>query len=348
LQSTWKKITNWELWPFIIIYAPLGFLWLYYAIRARAFWYFSNVNPTLEFAGFEGESKKEMYAQLPEKYYPQPAYITGKEDFEIVKYKVESLGIRYPFIAKPDIGMHGILVRKVHNIDELLTYHKNVPVDYLVQEFVDLPMEFSVFHIRYPHQQKGIVTGFILKEYLQVYGDGKSSLLELIRQHPKAKYREEEMKHLHKGKMEMVIPKDEKYALSFTGNHNRGAKFINLHNEIDERLTSVFDKISLDANHFYYGRYDFKCTSIEDLKQGKNISILEYNGAGAEPNHIYDCGMSYFDALRVIAMHWRHMYKIGRVNYKKGIPYWTYKAGKEQLDKAGKFFENLRKYDLQF
>ena len=32
--------------------------------------------------------------------------------------------------------------------------------------------------------------------------------------------------------------------------------------------------------------------SIEDLKNGKNFSILEFNGCGAEPNHIYDASMT--------------------------------------------------------
>lgn len=348
MRSTWRKITNWELWPFVLIYAPLGLLWAYYALRAKSFWFFSNVDPTLEFSGFEGESKREMYDQLPQHYYPETIYITPGAAFENVVVQLQASTITYPFIAKPDVGMHGILVRKISDIDDLRQYHQNVPVHYLLQQNIDLPMEFSVFHIRYPGSEKGIVTGFILKEYLQVTGDGNASLLQLIRQHPKAKYREDEMKHLHRGKMDMVLANGETYSLSFTGNHNRGAKFVNLHHEIDEALCRVFDEISLAAGHFYYGRYDLKCTSLQDLKQGKNISILEFNGTGAEPNHIYDCGMSYINALRTIAMHWKHMYKIGRVNYHKGIPYWNYKAGRRQLREAGKFFAKLRVYDTLF
>lgn len=336
------------MWPFVVIYAPLSILWAYYAIKAKAFWYFSNVNPTLEFAGFEGEGKREMYDQLPKQYYPETHYITANIDFKKVQIQVANSNLTYPFIAKPDVGMHGILVRKIHNMEDLKRYHQNVPVNYLIQQYVDLPMEFSVFHIRYPDQLKGQVTGFILKEYLQAFGDGKLTLLELIRLHPKAKYREDEMRHLHKDKLELILSEGEKFDLSFTGNHNRGAKFINLHKEIDEKLCNVFDSISVSAGHFYYGRYDLKCTSIDDLKAGKNISILEFNGTGAEPNHIYDCGMSYFNALKVIATHWKHMYQIGRINYKKGIPYWSFTAGRKQLNKAGKFFENLRRFDRQF
>ncbi|HEX8358170.1 MAG TPA: hypothetical protein VF610_12185, partial [Segetibacter sp.] len=69
MKRIWAKISNWEQWPFKLIYAPLGPVWLYYAFKARAFWFFSNVNPTLEFSGFEGETKKEMYDQLPRHLY---------------------------------------------------------------------------------------------------------------------------------------------------------------------------------------------------------------------------------------------------------------------------------------
>lgn len=348
MRSTWNKITNWELWPFKVIYAPLGFVWLYYGLKARAFWFFSNVNPSLEFSGFEGESKKEMYQLLPKRYYPKTLFVPATLNFEVVKEQVRNEGLTYPLIAKPEIGMQGILVRKIDSEQKLKEYRERVPEDFLIQPFVDLPMEFSVFHIRYPSEKKGFVTGFIQKEYLQVIGDGRSTLLELIRQHPKAMFREEEMRHMHYSSLDKVLPKGEKYQLSFTGNHNRGARFINLHKEIDQKLCDVFDKISLEVGDFHFGRYDIKCTSIEDLKAGRNISILEYNGAGAEPNHIYDCGMRYKDALKEIVVHWEHLYRISRINYKKGIPYWSYPAGKKQLAKAGKFFEKLSRYDKQF
>lgn len=345
LKRLWKRITHWELWPFNVIYAPLGFVWLYYAIKAKAFWFFSPVNPTLEFSGFEGESKKEMYEQLPPELYPKTIYITPEATEQQMMEQLQQAGFQYPFIVKPSIGMQGMLFRKIGNAEELKAYHKHVPVEYLVQDLVDLPMEFSVFHIRYPGKEKGIVTGFILKEYLQVIGDGKHTLIQLIMQHPKACHREAEMRHKHEAHLNDVIPQGQQYYLSIAGNHNRGARFINLHREIDQALTDVFDKISVASGQFYYGRYDLKCTSIEDLKAGKNISILEYNGAGAEPNHIYDCNMNYRTALGVIIDHWEHMYHIGKINHKKGVRYWGFLEGQKHLRKAARFFHQLDHYD---
>lgn len=341
-----NRSLNWEKWPFWLIYSPLVFVWIYYAVKARTFWFMSNINPTLEFSGFEGEPKKEMYLQLPKADYPKTIYIDGDSSFAQVKEMLLDNGFSYPFIVKPDIGMQGLLFRKINEEAELVHYNLFVPVNYLIQDLVELPLEFSVFYIRYPGEKKGRITGFIQKEYMAVTGDGKSTLLQLIRSHPKAALRTAEMKTKHEKRLNEVLAKDEKFILSIAGNHNRGARFINLDELIDEPLCSVFDAIGRTANEFHYGRYDVKCTSIEDLKMGKNLSILEFNGSGAEPNHIYDCGMSYAEALSEIMIHWKAMYQIGCINKKRGFSYWGFVKGCRYLINAKKFFSKLRAYDI--
>jgi len=330
-----------------MIYAPLGFVWMYYVVRSRTFWFFSPANPTLEFSGFEGENKKEMYEQLPSHYYPKTVFVNAKQNLQRVIELISENTFHYPFVAKPQVGMHGMMFRKIRNEQQLQEYHAYNKVDYIIQEYVDLPMEFSVFYIRYPGEKRGKITGFILKDYLAVTGNGASTLLELIRKHPRASLREEEMQQKHASYLDCVIAEDEKYYLSIAGNHNRGTRFINLEKEIDERLCNVFDKISNEAGHFYFGRYDLKCSSVEDMKAGKNISILEFNGAGAEPNHIYDCGMKYSIALKIINDHWRDLYNISRINYKNGVEYWNFIKGFKYLRKAKKYFKQLYKDDLQ-
>ena len=321
---------------------------MYYAVRAGRFWFCSNVDPTLEFSGFEGESKREMYDQLPKHLYPSTIYVSPDMPLQQIKEQMAAANISYPCAAKPDVGMQGLLFRKIKNEEDLQKYHAIIPGVYLIQDLVELPMEFSVFHVRYPGEQKGRITGLILKDYLSVTGDGHSTLIQLIKKDERACLREGEMRRRHAAHLNDVIPAGKKYFLSIAGNHNRGARFVNLSHEIDDKLCAVFDKISLENGHFYYGRYDLKCTSVADLKQGKNIQILEFNGTGAEPNHIYDCGMRYMQAMKVIVSHWRDMYHIGRINYKKGIPYWSFLKGQRYLNKAARFFAILKKLDVDF
>ncbi len=288
-----------------------------------------------------------MFLQLDKEVYPNSIYIKPQQSFEQVLLQIEDAELEFPVAVKPDIGTKGLCFRKIDNEQQLQKYHENLPVDYVLQTMIEWPLELSVFYVRYPNASKGSVTGFIAKEYLHVVGDGKQTLMQLIETHPRAKFRIEELVCRHASRLDCVIAANETYYLSITGNHNRGAKFVNLYREIDEKLVHVFDRISNHTKHFYYGRYDVKTTSVEELKQGKNISILEFNGVGAEPNHIYDCNMSYFGALGVIAKHWGHMYRIGKLNNKDGVPYIGFVKGLKHLRKAKAFYQRLEEYDKQ-
>jgi hypothetical protein len=204
----------------------------------------------------------------------------------------------------------------------------------------------SVFYYRFPNQKKGVITGFIQKELMEVIGDGNSTLIELIQEHPKAKYRLEEMRIKHADNLKVILPKGEKYFLTYAANLNRGARFVNLKHEIDEDLHRVFDELSLKTN-FYYGRYDIKCKSIEDLKQGKNYVILEFNGSGAEPNHVYNTGYSLIQAYKEILMHWKVLFEISRYNHRNGTPYWSFSKGWKFLQQSKKHFQILEEWDTK-
>jgi hypothetical protein len=344
-KKIFQQVTNWELWPFYVLYFPIGIVWFWYCLKSRSMWFFSSSNPTITFGGFEGESKREMYDQLPPFSFPKTIYIRHTSSFTDVKVKINEDGFQFPFIVKPDVGMKGILFRKIDNEEQLQKYHERIPVEYIIQELVEMPVELSVFYYRYPNHQTGTISGFIQKELLEVYGDGERTLWELILAHSRAKYRLEEMKHRHEHRLDRVLAKGQHFYLSYAGNHNRGARFINLEKQIDDKLLEVFDQLSHYTGQFYYGRYDIKCTSVDDLKEGKNYSILEFNGCGAEPNHIYDCNMSLVQAYREILKHWKALYEISRYNNEHGTPYWPFLKGRLFLQESTRHFRMLEKYD---
>ena len=345
-KSFWEKVGNWELWPFKLRYFLISPVWLWYCLRSGSLWFFSTSNPTLTFGGFEGEGKKEMYELLPDEYYPKTIYISPGDPFDELKAKLVAHGFRYPFIVKPDVGMKGLLFRKVDDEGELLTYHTRNPVEYIIQDLVEYPLEVSVFYYRYPDQKSGVISGFIQKELMDVVGDGSSTLWQLIMAHPKARHRPDEMRIKHEENLQTVLPVGERYILTYAANLNRGATFTNLHALIDDRMLELFDAISHRAR-FYYGRYDIKCASFEDLKAGKNFTILEFNGSGAEPNHVYNAGFSLFGAYRVFLHHWKVLYQISRYNRKHGVPCWSMMKGWRFLKEAKRHLKILEKSDTE-
>ena len=347
MKKILDKITHWEAWPFKLIYAPITPMWLWYMIKSGAVWFFTPSNPKLTFGGMEGEPKKEMYDLLPQHLYPTTFNVMPTDDVSAILQKVDEQQIGFPFIVKPEVGGQGILFRKIDNEEELMHYHSLVPVEYIVQRMVQYPIEVSVFHIRHPQSKKGIVTGFLHKIPLQVKGDGKHTLEELILIHSKGAKRIGELYSKHKEKWDVVIGLDEKYILSYAANHNRGAHFIDLKNEIDDNLVALFDKISIGINDFFYGRYDIMCNSIEDLKQGKNFSILEYNGCGAEPNHFYDTGYTLIGAYKEILKHWKALYEISRYNATQGVKPWPFFKGLKFIKDTKELFRTMEAADLK-
>lgn len=345
MKNLIKRITNWEAWPFKLIYAPITPVWLWYIIKSGAVWFFTPSNPKLTFGGMEGEPKKEMYDLLPKELFPPTFNVLPNDDFNFIKEKLLQFKITYPLIVKPEIGGQGILFRKLDTEKELIHYHSLMPFEYIVQQLVYYPMEVSVFYIRHPKAAKGTVTGFLHKIPLQVRGDGKHTLQELIHLHPKAKKRTGELHSKHKEKWDVIIPAGEKYMLSYAANHNRGAHFIDLKEHIDDKLVGVFDEISHRINDFFYGRYDIMCVSVDDLKNGKNYTILEYNGCGAEPNHFYDTGYTLLGAYKEILKHWKALYEISKYNRDMGIAPWPYKKGKKILSDTKVLFKKMKEID---
>jgi hypothetical protein len=238
--------------------------------------------------------------------------------------------------------MAGILFRKIDNESQLKLYHHIVAVDYIIQDYIDLPFEVSVFYHRHPENKTGKISAFFSKKLPLIKGDGISTIEELVKKNKPAI--KEEINKLSPAKLKEILEKDEVFYLSFVGNRYHGTTFHDLSGLIDHDLLKVFDQISL-SNNFYYGRYDIKCQSIEDLKKGQHFSILEFNGAGSIPNHIYTGKYRLTDAYKEILKHWKALYEISDYNHKNGMQYWGFSKGLNFLLNAKKHFRALKKCD---
>ena len=345
LRQLLQRITHWEDWPFKLIYAPITPVWLWYIIRSGKVWFFTPSNPKLTFGGMEGEPKKEMYALLPKELYPTSFNVQPGQDFKEILLQLHQSAMEFPLIVKPEIGGQGILLRKIESEEDLQHYHSHVPFEYIVQRMVLYPMEVSIFYIRHPGGEKGIITGFLHKIPLQVCGDGQHTLQQLVKQHPKGSKRTGELFSRHKESWNKVLASGEKYVLCHAANHNRGAHFIDLKDHIDEKLVAIFDKISHEIDDFFYGRYDIMCNSVEDLKMGRNYSILEYNGCGAEPNHFYDTGYTLLGAYREILRHWKALFTISKYNRRKGVKPWPLLKGRKFLNETKRLYRLMKVVD---
>ena len=346
LKKVWYVLTHWEVWHYNTKYALISPVWLWYSLRARSFYFFTPANPTLTFGGFEGGPKKEIYDHLPKHTYPNSIYIEPAWPINQVNNLMADNNLLFPIAVKPNVGMMGLMFRKIDNIHELNVYHQTITVTYILQELINYPIEVSVFYHRSPNSSKGNITGFVRKEALEVTGDGTSTLKQLMKKlESLPSFKPEEWATKHQSRLQQVISAGEIFKLAWVANLSRGGKMVNIEHEKDDRLLKFFDDLSHSSKHLFYGRYDIKCTSVEDLKAGKNFSILEFNGTGAEPHHMYGNGNSLLQAFKIIMYHWNVMYHIARYHHKKGVPYKTLREGLSFTRASNRHFNHLRDLD---
>lgn len=305
---------NWEYWPFHLVYAPLYLYWFYLSIRARSFFFFSQANPSIEHAGFTNERKSRIYAMMPQRYYPKTVVCKQNMPVENITALLAEKSIAFPMIAKPDIGERGTAVKLLHSIAELETYTASTKVDFLVQEFISYEKEVGIFYYRIPGEKSGKISGIVGKEFLSVTGDGRSTIEELLKKKKRSFLQLPALRAEYGQYLKTVLPDGEFNELVPYGNHARGSRFIDLSHMISEQLTASIDRFCRQVPDFYFGRLDIKFRSWEDLCDGKHFSVIELNGAGSEPTHIYDASHSLFFAWKEIIGHWRLLYKISSLN----------------------------------
>lgn len=277
--------------------------------------------------GMLGESKHDVLSLIPKQYKPKTVLVKHPFSFRQVLSVLKENDFQFPVIFKPDIGERGYMVKQIFNEADVEQYIINLQADFLIQELIDLPVECGVFYVRFPEDENGKVTSVVMKEMLTVTGDGNSTLRELIMAKPRAKLQWEKLREAHAMRLNTVIPVNEAVELNQIGNHCLGTKFLNGEYLLNERLSLAFDHISKQIKGFYFGRYDLRCAGIEDLYNG-NVKIMELNGCGAEPAHIYQPGFSLWKALGVLAAHWKNMFLVSVQNHRQGVSYISIREGK--------------------
>lgn len=322
------RLFHWEYWPFAVVYGPLLVYWGWLGVKARSLFFFNAANPSIENGGFVLESKAAIYERMPPAVTPVTVCLRQPLHHDELLSAMQDHQLRFPVVVKPDIGMRGLQVQVVHTEAELEAYRTSSRVDFLLQEYIPYANEVGIFYYRAPDAAKGRITGIVGKELLCVTGDGHATVGELLlatdrgcMQYPALLCAQEEL-------MLYVPAPGEKVFPAPYGNHARGAKFIDLSHLTDDLLISTIDAVCKQVPGFYFGRLDIRYRDWESLRKGEHFAVIELNGAGSEPAHIYDPKHSIFFAWKEILRHWNLMYRAAMTNHRMhNIPFMGWREG---------------------
>lgn len=338
------RLFNWEYWPFHILYGPIYPIWIFLGIKAGSPFFINTANPNITNGGFLMESKKEIYDQLPKNIYPRTLLFEPRTSWETIKTGINNSEINFPLIAKPDIGMRGMGVKKIYNQQELHKYSRQSSVPFLIQEFIPYQQEVGIFYIRIPGSSKGFISGIVGKEFLTVMGNGKDSIRELLTNNPRHVLQIPFLEKDDPQLLNIILDQGQTKLLVPYGNHARGAKFLDYTNQNNPELELFIDQLCQQIPNFHYGRIDMRYDNWNSLCKGEQYAIIELNGAGSEPTHIYDPNHSVFFAWREIIKHWNLLFKISKLNHQKlGLSYMNLKDGLKMLKDNSAHIKKLQK-----
>lgn len=336
LEGLKRVVSFAERLPNGLFYFPVGLRWLLLSVRYRSLTLPTVSNPMIETGGFWGESKSEIMGQVGQDQQTWLAeYVTlhrngkgAQSDFEEALSLMGNKGLSFPIVVKPDVGWQGYGVRLVEDSSHLLQYISIYPTGkkMVIQRLIPHDGEAGIFYVRLPGEAHGHIQSVTLRYFPFVYGDGVSTLQELIQNNERSKLRagfylgrKAEHMGFEKEYLEMIPSEGELVRLSFIGSIRVGGLYRDASDLISPEMTARFDEIALSMPEFYFGRFDVRFESTELLRVGKGFSIIEINGAGSEAINAWDPEVPIFKLYRELFRTQSLLFKVSAINRSRGF-----------------------------
>ena len=344
LAGRWCRLRRWEFWPPWLFYLPVAAWVTWLAVRYRSLTVWAAANPGIPpDGGLVGESKSAILFALgsPERgaetvdratgesRTPRAAARTaktrllpaGSEAADRLPHRTEldrwvrELG-GWPVVVKPDVGERGAGVSVARNPAALAERLRLAQSPVILQEHVS-GVELGVFYYRIPGHDRGRIFGITEKRQPAVVGDGRASIARLILADERIRCQFRIFARELGAGTERVPAAGERVVLEERGNHCWGSEFRDGSHLETIALAAAVEELSRSLPGFYFGRYDLRGATLDDILAGR-FKVIELNGVSAEATHIYDPATSLASAYRTLFRQWSIAFRIGALNRRAG------------------------------
>lgn len=335
--------------PQVLFCLPLVLHWLALALRHRALALPSLANPGLATGGLWGESKAECLravAAAERGVIADFVVMRRRADISTLNFDharalrlTADAGLRFPLVAKPDIGRHGFGVRLVEDAAALRRYLEKFPggAKLILQRYVPWAGEAIVHYARVPGEGGGI-RSLTLRNCPHVVGDGVATVRDLISRDRRlrrcaALHLGQDPTHLaaDRAALDRAPERGEIVRLSLIGSRRAGALCRDasalVTPELDARVGAIVDGMP----DVHYGRLSLRFGSLDALRRGEDFVVVDIGGTGGDADNAWDPSLSLREVWRRRFARQRLLFEIGAHNRARGF---------EPLD-AGEFFGRL-------
>lgn len=304
-----------------LFYPPVC-LWIgWLSLRFGGLMTMTAANPGIEDGGTLGESKAAILSQLPHDAVIPFHLIDGStlhQRLDQARKAIARSKWSFPIVMKPDVGERGTGVRLAHSLSDIEAYCATTSGAFLLQAYHPGPYEAGVFYYRFPGESRGQVLSITDKKFPLLVGDGRSTIEQLVWDHPRYRMQADVFLTRHAGQTQCVLHVGERFSLGMAGNHSKGTMFLDGEHLRTAALERRVDAIARQYPGFYIGRFDVRYSDVDAFKSGDDFAIVELNGATSEPTDLYDPRNSLWSAYRKLFTQWSLVFAIGAANRRRG------------------------------
>jgi len=318
----WRRL-RFEYWPTWTVYLPVAALFAGKALKHRTLTAWALVNPGIvPLGGLVGERKSAILDAfgghpfvLQHRLLRLRTADRAAEACRLAQSE-PSLG-GFPVIAKPDRGENGRGVHLCRTADELAAASVAIDEDLLLQRAHTGPVEVGVLWRRTPGSLTGHgeLLGVVLKQQHALRGDGQSTLRSLMLRDTRVRAQLPAFLRLHGHELSRVPRTGEHVAVGRIGNHVNGGVFIDGRGLMTPELRAAIDSIAsayrTETGGLDIGRFDIRTDSLEDLKRGVRLGVIEFNGVSSEPTWMYDPSYGPLRGWGELLRYWNEVWRLG-------------------------------------
>lgn len=328
-NSVWDEphqIGRLERLPKWLNLIPMIAQWIWLSLRHGSWTLPAAANPRIKAGGMAGEGKSEYFRLMGPLATARTAEFAlfrnrhAPGDAENAERVMADAGLGYPLILKPDVGWCGFGVRLVRNRSELETYLAAFPngEDVVLQRFVAYDGEAGIYYARIPGEERGRIIGILLRYFPRVVGDGRSSIAQLMMQHPRTRRLGRDRRSEPCCDIARIPSPGEIVRVSVTGSTRVGGLYEDGSSLLTSDLEDAINAIALDIADLHIARFDLRYESMSTLRAGQGFKIIEVNGAGSEAVHAWDPRYTLSQAYRIVFEKQRLLFAIGAAMRKRG------------------------------
>ncbi len=333
LKHTETPYAPFEFWPPLFFYIPTFCYYLWLSLKHFSFRLPLNSNPSIYASGVDSESKIDIYSLLtnsplcreflaPVVHIPARPGAPLQTRLEDARAVLADAPFTYPFVAKPDIGQRGMGIRRIRDANELRDYLARYPdhQPVIFQQLITFPHEAGVLYTRFPDEPaSGRIASFAIKEFPFITGDGKHTVRQLILTDTRKQKIAKTYFTKQAAILDTIPPPGERIQLNFTGNHAQGSIFWDRNHALTPALSARFCALAESLPEIYYARFDVRYRDYDAFLRGEDFQIVELNGAGAEPIHMYDPHRTLSETYAILRWQFATLFEIGRQNLARGV-----------------------------